>query len=370
MKWSLRIGTLFDIPVYVHVTFWLLLAWVGLTRAFQAGDLGQGLAGVLFLTAIFLCVLLHELGHALAARRFGIRTRDVTLLPIGGVARLERMPDRPRQELWVALAGPAVNVVIAGMLALWLGLRAVLGGSQGPEGLLGSFAFQLLAVNLLLVAFNMLPAFPMDGGRVLRALLAERLEHDRATAIAARTGRGFAVLFAIGGLYLNPFLLLIALFVWFGAGQEAGLARVKASLEGTPIGSAMLTDFEVLAPRDPLRRAVEMTVAGSQRDFPVVDGGRMVGILRQADLLEGLSRLGARGAVEDAMMRDVQLIELTELVEPVAARLQSGAARTLPVTREGRLVGLATLENIREYIAIRQAMTRRRSIASAGTGAD
>ena len=364
MKWSLKFGTLFDIPLCIHVTFPLLLLWIGVSQYLRAGSVAASLAGIVFVLAIFACVVLHELGHALAARRFGIRTRDVTLLPIGGVARLERMPDRPRQELWVALAGPAVNVAIAALLGAWLGLRAALGGIDGADGLVGSFAFRLLAVNLLLVAFNMLPAFPMDGGRVLRALLAERFPYAQATDIAARVGRGFALLFALGGLFLNPMLLLIALFVWFGAGQEAGLARMKGSVEGTPIGSAMLTDFEVLDVGDPLRRAVELTLAGSQRDFPVVDGERMVGILRQPDLLAGLSRLGARGAVADAMQREVQMVELTELVDTVFARLEGGAGGTVPVIRQGRLVGLATLENIREFIAIRKAMAQRAALGA------
>jgi len=220
MRNSLRLGTLFDIPVYLHWTFFLLLAFVAFSRAFVAGA-GAALGGVLFVSAIFGCVVLHEFGHALAARRYGIRTRDVTLLPIGGVARLERMPDDPRHELVVALAGPAVNVAIAGLLGAWL---FVTGG--------GTFTAQLLSVNLALVVFNMLPAFPMDGGRVLRALMARRMSYVHATDLAATIGRGMAVVFGIAGVFLNPMLILIAIFVWTGAGQEARMVRQRAAFAG------------------------------------------------------------------------------------------------------------------------------------------
>ena len=220
MRWSLRLGSLLGIPVYLHYGFLLLLGFIALSQA-MTGGVAAAIDGVVFVVAIFGCVVLHEFGHALTARRFGIRTRDVTLLPIGGVARLERMPEDPRQELCVALAGPAVNVVIAGALGVWLVVTA---GSVG-----GSLFSRLMAVNLGLVVFNMLPAFPMDGGRVLRALLAQRTDYVRATDIAAGIGKAMAFLFGIAGLFWNPMLLLIALFVWSGAGQEAAFVRHRAS---------------------------------------------------------------------------------------------------------------------------------------------
>ncbi len=218
MSGSMRLGTFSGIPVYVHWTFLLLLGFVALSQLVATGSLMVALSGVAFVAMIFACVVLHEFGHALAARRFGIGTRDVTLLPIGGIARLDRMPTNPGQELRVALAGPAVNLGIAALLGIWLLMT-----SPGPYG--GYFASRLLSVNLALVAFNMLPAFPMDGGRVLRALLAKRIGHLDATEIAAKIGRGLAVVFGIVGLLWNPMLILIAVFVWFGAGQEAAMAR-------------------------------------------------------------------------------------------------------------------------------------------------
>jgi Zn-dependent protease len=229
-------------------------------------------------------VLLHEYGHALAARKYGIATRDITLLPIGGLARLERMPDKPSQELVVALAGPLVNVIIAA--GLFLGLT--LTGTWQPLASLtttsGNLLERLLAVNVFLVLFNLLPAFPMDGGRVLRSLLALQLDYARATRIAARIGQGMAFVFGFIGLFTNPMLLLIALFVWVGAAQEAAAAEMKASFTGVTVREAMLTDFKVLAPENTLGDATRLILAGSQQDFPVLSNGQFGGMLGHTQL--------------------------------------------------------------------------------------
>ena len=232
MKWSFKLGRILGIDVYVHFTFLLLLGFVGLAHWLPGRSLEAALTGMLFFAGLFVCVLLHEYGHALAARKYGIATRDITLLPIGGLARLERMPEKPSQELVVALAGPLVNVVIA--VGLFVGL--MLTGNWQPLSSLtttsGNLVERLLVVNVFLVLFNLLPAFPMDGGRVLRSLLAMRMEYARATRIAARIGQGMAALFGFAGLFGNPMLLLIALFVWIGAGQEAAAVEMKSSFSG------------------------------------------------------------------------------------------------------------------------------------------
>jgi Zn-dependent protease len=307
--------------------------------------------------ALFGCVLLHELGHALAARRFGIRTRDITLLPIGGVARLERMPDRPVQELWVALAGPAVNVVIAALLFVWL----VVTRSAVPFGTLGvangSFAERLMLVNLLLVAFNLIPAFPMDGGRVLRALLAMRIDYARATRIAATVGQGAALVFGVVGLFVNPFLLLIALFVWIGATQESAAVQERSALGGVPVEAAMITDYCTLDDSDPVKRAVEIVLAGSQRDFPVLERGRLVGVLTQRRLLEVLSRQGGSTPVGRAVDETTITVGPKEMLDVALDRMRTAGCPMAPVIVEGRTVGLLTLENVVEYLSFRQALS-------------
>jgi len=363
MKWSTKIGTFAGIDVYVHATFLILVAWVGLAEWQARHDVAAALLGVAFILVLFGCVVLHEFGHALTARRFGIRTRDITLLPIGGVARLERMPDDPRQELWVAAAGPAVNVVIA--VVLFFVLRAA-GSSPFETATMqeaalsdGSFLERVMFVNIGLVAFNLLPAFPMDGGRVLRALLALRMDYTRATQVAASIGQGMALLFGLVGLLFNPFLIFIALFVWIGAAQEAAMTQMRFALGGIPLERAMITDFRALTPADPLSRAVDLLLAGSQQDFPVLDGGTIVGVLTRADLLAGIARRPGGATVGDVMRRDIQVADASEMIEVALQRLQGCDCHTMPVVRRGELVGLLTMENVGEFLSVQAATGRR-----------
>jgi Zn-dependent protease/predicted transcriptional regulator len=356
MKWSWKIGQFAGIGVYMHATFLLLVGWVAVSHWAQSRSLEAVLSGVGFILALFACVVAHEYGHALTARYYGIRTKDITLLPIGGVARLERMPDDPRQELWVALAGPAVNVVIAAALFGWL----VVTGTFRPLAELGvargSFLERLMVVNAGLVLFNLLPAFPMDGGRVMRALLATRMAYTRATQLAASVGQGMALLFGFLGLIGNPFLLFIAFFVWIGAAQEASMVQLKSALGGIPVRRAMLTDFQSLAPSDSLARVVELILAGSQQDFPVVDNGRVAGVLTRGDLLRALPQHGQGVAVREVMQREFQMVDSNDMLESAMQRLQECACHTLAVQHAGRVVGLLTMDNVGEFVAIQTAL--------------
>jgi Zn-dependent protease len=222
MTGSWRLGKIAGIDVFVHATFFILLAWVALSAYLPRGSAAAAASGVASILTVFGVVVLHELGHDLVARRFGIATREITLLPIGGISRLERMPEDPRQELQVALAGPAVNVGLAA--AAYAALLVLGSGAIDHMSVMeGSFLARLFSINLSLALFNLLPAFPMDGGRIFRALLALRMDRVRATEVAARTGQAMALLFGVAGLFFNPLLVLIALFVWTGAAQEASL---------------------------------------------------------------------------------------------------------------------------------------------------
>ncbi len=362
MKWSFRVGKLAGIDLKIHVTFLLILGWIGLLHWQAEGTVAAVLRGVLFILALFACVVFHELGHALTARRFGVRTRDIILLPIGGVARLEKMPEKPLHEFLVAIAGPLVNLGIAAalfsMLTLsgnWVPLERL---AEDPEMTHGPLLEQLVLVNLVLFAFNLLPAFPMDGGRILRALLAMRLPYVRATQIAASIGQAMAFVFGFVGLFTNPFLVFIALFVWIGAAQESSYVELKERLGGIPVEQVMLTDFRSLSPHDPLGRAVELTMAGSQVDFPVVEDGQTVGILTQPALLSALSRFGSDHVVSDVMDRDFEVADPRDMVEPLLMRLQAQHSRTLPVVGAGQLVGLLTVENVGEFFAIQSALEK------------
>jgi Zn-dependent protease/CBS domain-containing protein len=359
MGWSLHLGRWLGIDVYIHITFLLLLAFIGLSHGLAAGSATAAVGGVLFFAGLFACVLLHEYGHALAARRYGIATRDITLLPIGGVARLERMPEKPSQEFVVALAGPVVNVVIA--IGLFIGLK--LGGWWQPLGMLsatsGNLFERLLVANVFLVLFNLLPAFPMDGGRVLRSLLAMRMNYARATGIAAAIGKGMAVLFGFAGLFGNPMLLLIALFVWIGATQEAAAARMKSSFAGANVREAMLTDFRALSPQDSLADATKLLLAGSQTDFPVVSGGRVVGILDHAALFQALRERGDLAPVGDVMRSEFVTLRPEQSLDDAFAEASVAGSPTMAVMENGRFVGLLTPENVGEFFMIRRALAQR-----------
>jgi Zn-dependent protease/CBS domain-containing protein len=356
MKWSWKIGRLWGIDVFVHATFVLIIGWVAYGYWMQSHSFNAVADGVAFILALFACVILHEYGHALTARRFGVKTRDITLYPIGGVARLERIPEKPTEELWVALAGPAVNAVIAVLLISYLSLTGAFNLPGSLSVISGSFLARLLTVNLMLLGFNLLPAFPMDGGRVLRAILAMRIDHLRATQIAAVVGQAMAFLFGFIGLFTDPFLLFIALFVWIGAEQEASMARIKNSLGGIPVSRAMQTTYETLAPNDTLAHAVDLILAGSQHDFPVVEGGHVIGILERDTLIKALARAGQNEPVVDVMRRDVPQVDTHEMVETALAQLQASGAKALPVTHGGLLTGLITSENITEFLMIRSAL--------------
>src|SRR5256886_16306157 len=353
MSWSIPILRIAGIQLRIHVTFVLLIAWIAL-----------GSAGALvFVLLVLLCVVLHEFGHALAAKAFGINTPDITLLPIGGVARLERMPEEPKQELLIAVAGPAVNVVIA--LGLFLA-----GGSfinpfvnpAAPERV--GLVSQLLIINVLLVAFNLLPAFPMDGGRVLRALLATRMSYARATQIAATVGQFFAFVFGFIGLIWNPFLIFIALFVYIGASHEAALAQMKDVSRMFPVSSAMVREFRTLPENATLEEAVDALLATSQHDFPVVDEtGNVAGVLTRHDLIAALRKNDPALRVGDVMRRDIPTITTGTRFEEAFRIMQECNCPAVPVLDSmKRLVGLLTPENVTELMMVQSARPRRPAV--------
>lgn len=357
MRWSFKIGEFLGIGLYIHATFPLLLIFAALpTLMSRGGNITAALVNVAFVLALFVCVVLHEYGHAIAARRYGIRTADITLLPIGGVARLERMPEKPSQELVVAAAGPLVNVVIAALL--FVGLSAA-GVRLTPNALFrldaGSFLVRLMALNVGLIVFNLIPAFPMDGGRILRALLALRMDYAVATRYAALLGQGIAVLFGLLGFFVNPLLVVTALFIFMGASQESSMVQSRSQLRGYAVGQAMRTNIRALAPNEWLRSAVDHMTATAQQDFPVVDNGRVVGLLTRESLIAGFQNLGAYTPVNAVMRRDISSVDEDLSLTEASEQLQVQGVNALPVTSRGMLVGMVTLESIREFMRMRAA---------------
>jgi len=356
MRWSYTIGRVAGTDIKVHITFLLIVAWWAFI-GYSEGGPGAALASALALLALFACIVLHEFGHILMARRFGVRTPDVILLPIGGVARLERIPDEPRQELLIALAGPAVTLAIVVILYAILRLT----GSSAEVTMLSEhqpFLAFLVTVNLYLLLFNLIPAFPMDGGRVLRALLSSRLGLLRGTRIAAMLGQTFAI---VGGLYgitrPEPLLVLVAFFVFLGANAEAATVETRLAGQGLQVSQMMVTDFRTVPVYATLNQAVELLLSGEQREFPVVDNlGRTEGILTRDNLIRGLSQKGPNSTVAEAMTTGVPVVQPSLGFQEALERLRGSRLPALPVIDAGgSLVGLLTMDNITDLLLVRRA---------------
>lgn len=354
MSWSFRLGRLWGIDVYVHATFLLLLGFILFVGYSSSGSLAAGIQDALFVLLIFGIVVLHEYGHALTARRFGVKTRDITLLPIGGVARLERIPENPVQEFLIAIAGPAVNVAIAAVCFLLL--RGRVSGVGETTLLDGPLVVRLFWVNVSLVVFNMLPAFPMDGGRVLRSLLAMNMNYVSATRVAATIGQAVALLMGFVGLFwLGPMLVIIAFFIWVGAAQEAAGVVQRSTLANLRVGHAMMSDFRALRPEDSLDTVGQLILAGFQQDFPVLVDAQVVGMMTRRDLLKSMAQAGRFVTVGEVMEKDFLTARPDELLTDVLPRLQSCDCHAMPVIDNDRLVGLISAENISELIMLRNA---------------
>jgi Zn-dependent protease/CBS domain-containing protein len=357
MGWSIPILRVAGIQLRIHITFLLLVAWIAFAYYTQGGS-SAAVGGVFFILVLFACVVLHEFGHALAGKAFGINTPDITLLPIGGVARLERIPDEPVQELVIAAAGPAVTALIA--------LGAFIGGGSWdyPPTTRTNIPDLLFTMNIVLLLFNLLPAFPMDGGRVLRALLATRMNYARATQVAATVGQGFAFVFGFIGL-LNPnwfMLIFIALFVYIGATQEAALAQMRDVSRRFPVSSAMVREFRTLGADATLEEAVDALLATSQHDFPVMDpNGNVAGLLTRHDLIAALRKNDPTLRVGDVMRRDIPTVTTGTRFEDAFRIMQESDCPAVPVLdRMKRLVGLLTPENVTELMMVQSAMPQSR----------
>jgi len=362
MPWSITVGTVLGTAVRIHVTFLLFLVWIWAAYYRQGGS-AAAWEGVAFVLLLFLCVLLHEFGHVLTARRFGVKTPDITLWPFGGIANLERIPEKPSEELLVAIAGPAVNVVIAAVLLLYLGATLDLANLTRIEDPTVSMAVKIAGANIFLVLFNLIPAFPMDGGRVLRALLAIRLGHARATEVAASIGQGFAVAFGILGIFTNPMLIVIAIFVFLAASGEASHAQLRAVARGAIVSDAMITKFQTLGTQASVNDAVAALIQTTQKEFPVVDGGgRLRGVVTRDLMIRALKERGPDAPVLEIMESDVPTVSARAPLDTALKSLVEKGRSVVGVTgAEGRLVGMLTAENIGEMMLVQSARPRRRA---------
>ena len=355
MSWSVTIGRVAGTAIRIHITFLMFLAWIGFS-ALQQGGADAALRNVVFIVALFLCVLLHEFGHILTARRFGIATPDVTLLPIGGVASLERIPEKPSQELLVAIAGPAVNLVIASLLILVAG-SALPAGATTIDNPNVSLVARLAYANIFLAVFNMIPAFPMDGGRVLHAVLAMKLGPKRALQIAARIGQGLAFVFGFAGLFGNPFLVFIGIFIYIAASGEARDTVFRDTIKGLLVRDAMETRVASIPIGATIGDAVDILLATPQHEFPVVDGhGKPTGLLTREAIIGALTDRTREAPIADIAHDPIPTLRAGQDLEKGLADLNTARAPAISVVDvDGVLVGLLTRENIAEMMLIAQA---------------
>jgi Zn-dependent protease/CBS domain-containing protein len=358
MSWSLNIGRVAGTVVRIHLTFIIFLAWIFLAN-YAAGGFPSAWNSVAFVLLLFFCVLLHEFGHIFTARAFGVSTPYVTLLPIGGVAQLERIPEESGQEFLIAIAGPLVNVAIAGVLIL-LGADIMVPNAAAVENMHISMLDRLAAVNIFLALFNLIPAFPMDGGRVLRAALASKFGYVRATEIAAHIGQFVAFALGFFGLLYNPILIFIAIFVYLAASSEAHMVALRALSRGVPVSVAMRTQFTTFVPRAHIDEAVQAMLHTAQGEFPVVDdAGKPMGVLGRADLIRAIKTLGPDASVADAMGPDLPVISHRATLEQAFKLLQEKSVPAIGVTdRDDKLVGLVTNETIAEMMMLQESLPK------------
>lgn len=358
-RWSLTLGKVAGISIMMHWTFLILLAFVIFSGVSKGDSLMAILVTIGYVLAIFSCVLLHELGHSLTAKRYGIGTRQIMLLPIGGVASLERIPDDPKQELFIAVAGPAVNVAIAAVLYVIVGgMDGIMESAPVAQALNpGNFLISLFFINLILVLFNAIPAFPMDGGRVLRALLAMHFSRSRATLVAARLGQIVAVGFAILGLLYNPFLLFIGIFVFLGAYYENAIVQRMEMLKDHKVSEAMMTNFSKLSPEETVANVTEKMRAGHETYFAVVENDELKGTVSKDMLLRALDRGQAEHAVSEFMNTTFEPVSPDQKLTEAFMKFHQNNQSIFPVLANGRrIIGMLTGESINDFILVKMAI--------------
>ncbi|MDY6876973.1 MAG: site-2 protease family protein [Chloroflexota bacterium] len=356
---GIKLFTVRGIEIKMHATFPLILVWAAVqfgypgTGGFSLSGAAFGVVVTLFL---FICVVIHELTHSLVAMRMGFPVRDIVLLPLGGVAQMERVPERPAQEFLMAIAGPMSNFVIAVVLTI-IGLALGMGEGQDLWQLLtqptqlgwGGILPYLIVTNVGLAVFNLIPAFPMDGGRVLRALLATVMSHTRATALAVRVGQGLAWILGLTGLLTGDFMwVLVAIFVYSGATQEGRMAQVKNALQGLRVRQAFSRHALVLHPDDPVSRAADLTLESFQADFPVCDGERVVGLLTHTDLVRALKQRQPETLVSEVMRTEFSTVGLEDGLFQVHRQMAEAGLDALPVVEGGQFIGLLTRHDVNE----------------------
>jgi Zn-dependent protease len=348
-------GKIFGINFRIHVTFFLLLLFIFISVQNQHG-FNKALLSTLFICSVFVCVLIHEIGHSLIARRFGKEAKSITLLPIGGVATMEEMPEKPTQEILMSIIGPLINLVIAGILYLFVGHWSGIGAPNLQPDSVRTFFSGLIGVNIMLAIFNMIPAFPMDGGRVLRGILAMRMDHLTATSAAVSVGQALAMVFILFGIFFNWWLALIGLFLYIGAGSEKQQVILRSFLHQVPVSEAMTTEFRSLRPDERLSSALEHFHHGCQEDFPIIGESGIEGILTRDRILASIHEKGLEIPISEIMDKSFVSIDPKTPLDRVYRSLLSNQKTAVAVADRSGVKGLVCLDGISRYFMIKSAL--------------
>jgi Zn-dependent protease/predicted transcriptional regulator len=355
MRGAFKIISIRGIRLYVHWTFLFLIGWVVLVNARMGNDIIQLSWSVMFILAVFACVALHEFGHALMAARFGIKARNIVLLPIGGIASIEKFPDNPRQELAISLAGPLVNIIIAGLLWLLFLPGTAFWSMPADASIMHGHDFManLFIANLALAFFNLIPAFPMDGGRVLRALLGFKLNYIQATAIAAAVGRIIAIGFiAMGILLMNPFLPIIGIFIIFSAGTEEYYLRLKALVKDIRLNEVLMYDYQSLQTNSTVHEAADTLMNNHNKYFVLMDGARPVGSIHRLEIVKAMADKNYKEPLKNLVKEELEYLDGNTAVDTVLEKLARNDERIFPVMDNDQFVGVVNLSHIIEYLLL------------------
>lgn len=360
MRGSLRLGKVSNVSIEIHWTFVFILLWVIFSELKSGGTMENAMMSVIFVLLLFLCVILHEFGHILVARKYGSVTKKITLLPIGGVASMDKIPEKPKQELLVAIAGPAVNIVISVLLLLFVPIAFLAKqDSASLEAMLEHVTFQnilfyLLVANVVLAVFNFIPAFPMDGGRIFRALVAMKTGRVRATRIAAALGQLLAILFFFIGLFYNPFLIFIALFIFLGAFGENQYVQQSVLIKDNKVGDAMMTNFSILTPEETVENAIALLIAGTEKNFIVMNGAEIAGIAYQNDIIKHADQ--KIRPIREIMQTTYETLHVDTPLKEAYLLMNRHQKHFFPVLEGQRLVGAIDLTNLSEFILIQSKL--------------
>ncbi len=369
MNWSFKIGRFAGINVFMHWTFLILLGWILISSLNQGQTMSQSLMSVLFILALFGCVVLHEFGHALTARKYGVTTRSIILLPIGGVANMEKMPEKPVHELWVAIAGPLVNIAIAGILLIYFQFFGTYPEiTEEMSGVItsGNFLFFLLIVNVILAVFNLIPAFPMDGGRILRAILSMYYDRGVATNIAAKIGQFLAIAFVFLGFFYNFWWIFIGLFIFLGAGAEANFEATRSALAKYSVRDALMHQFTKLHAFETIESAITTLLDGQEKEFIVEQDNEIIGVVTRDEIIQGLRELGQNAHINRIINKEYMVLSPDMGLREAYEIMSRSKASICPVMENGELIGVLNMENITEVVMLENAGLQAKTLQAEG----